>query len=307
MTKTTLSDLLHAVLLTESSWDANKKDTESVVAVLRLLETGVVKLAAMDPGAAAAVLPRVVHALVPQLASQHELLRRATATALCAIVSAGLQESEVAAAVSGLGMKGKKLSSVQRVMVAVEASLGPQYRDGWEGSLAVAGEVLQRLGRRGAPLAHGLVARIGQLCAGAADLDSDQDNDEEQDEAMDEEHRVVAAAQSTLGIALRTLGPETVLEVLPLHLHEGLAGTEEARTWLLPLLRQHVRHARVGYWVEVLLPLARSMGAQAAAAAKDAQNRKHEASVCATLEMQVWETLPSFCSWAEDVGDVFAS
>ena len=257
------------------------------------------KLAAADPAAAAAVLPRIVHALLPQLASHQDGVRRGTAYALRNIINAGLQESEVAAAVTAGGKTGRKLSSVQRVVIAVESSLGPQYRDAWEGSLTIAGELLEKLGRRGAPLSQGLVLRIGQLCAGADDVAAEDDK-----ERVAEEAKLTLAAQTALGIALRALGPDVVLSVLPLHLEEGLEGSEEARTWLLPLLRVHVRGARVGYWKSTLLPLARAMGARAAAAGRDAA-REREAQVCSTLEVQLWSTFPSFCTWAEDAGEVF--
>ena len=82
--------------------------------------------------------------------------------------------------------------------------------------------------------------------------------------------RTRSTHQSMFAPALQALGPEAVLAALPLNLAEGLAGTGEARTWLLPLLRMHVRGARLGYWGKVLLPLARELGARAAAAARSA-------------------------------------
>lgn len=120
--------------------------------------------------------------------------------------------------------------------------------------------MIEKLGSHGAPLAAGLLQRIGELCAGG-------------DEAAAAGHAaindaLVLAAQNALGAAMRSLGPETVLAALPLNLAEGLAGTAEARTWLLPLLRMHVRGARLGYWGKVLLPMARELGSRAATAAR---------------------------------------
>jgi ribosomal RNA-processing protein 12 len=316
MSPRALSDLLSAVLLSEDSWD--KRDASSSLAMTRLLEEGVLKLAAADPALSAAVLPRIVHVLVPQLASHQEGVRRSTTMALKNIINAGLQESEVVSAVAavaaaagnGSSKKGgsrNKMSSVQRIISAVESSLGPQYRDAWEGSLSVAGELLIKLGSspKAADLADGLVFRIGQLCAGVDDLAAAAgDNADEDNELQEEAARLTMAAQSTLGVALRALGPEAVLNVLPLQLEQGLEGTEEARTWLLPLLRTHIRNTNVDYWHKALLPLARAMGSRAVAAGKN-PTRQQEAQVCLTLESQIWATLPSFCSWAEDIGTAF--
>ena len=153
-------------------------------------------------------------------------------------------------------------------------------------------EALERLGARGAPLAGGLLERIGELCAGGDDAGGGASDS------------LLLAAQGALGSAIRALGPEAVLAALPLNLAEGLAGTGEARTWLLPLLRMHVRGARLGYWGRVLLPLARELGSRAATAGA-VPARAREAQVCSALEAQVWATLPPFCSWAQDTPEAF--
>jgi hypothetical protein len=213
--------------------------------------------------------------------------------------------------------------------------------------------MIEKLGGVGAPLATGLLEQIGELCAGGDDAAAAG--------AVDDS--LLLAAQDALGAAMRALGPETVLAALPLNLSQGLAGSGEARTWLLPLLRLHVRGTRLGYWGKVLLPQARELGARAAAAARcvswlldgwhccclsasccasaataaeksvkgevpsrasllgralispslpacplttcsnPAQAR--EAQVCSALEMQLWATLPSFCSWALDTSVAF--
>ena len=113
------------------------------------------------------------------------------------------------------------------------------------------------------PIPHdlrSLAVCIGELCAGGDDAAAAGE------QAVDDQ--LLLAAQNALGAAMLSLGPETVLAALPLNLVEGLAGTAEPRTWLLPLLRIHVRSARLGYWGKVLLPLARELGTRAAAAAR---------------------------------------
>ena len=51
-------------------------------------------------------------------------------------------------------------------------------------------------------------------------------------------------------------------------LHQGVNGSGEARTWLLPLVRQHTRGAALAYWTANLLPAARACGQLAVAASK---------------------------------------
>lgn len=89
-----------------------------------------------------------------------------------------------------------------------------------------------------------------------------------------------------------------MLAVFPLNLKEGLEGTAEPRTWLLPLMRKHVRGTHISYWTQQLLPLAKLLGSRAAAAT--AAGQKLMALNCHTLELQIWHTLTAFCTWPRD-------
>ena len=77
----------------------------------------------------------------------------------------------------------------------------------------------------------------------------------------------------------------------------------EARPWLLPLLRQHVRGASLGFWAAQLLPLARALGKRAAAAG--AASDQLLALQCQSLEGQLWDALPAFADGALDLADAF--
>ena len=72
--------------------------------------------------------------------------------------------------------------------------------------------MFEKLGRPGAKLAAGLVGMVGELCAGA------EDAAEAGEDA--EDTKLLVAAQNALGIAMRCLGPEAVLDALPLNLME---------------------------------------------------------------------------------------
>jgi ribosomal RNA-processing protein 12 len=76
-------------------------------------------------------------------------------------------------------------------------------------------ELIEKLGRPGAPLAEGLVQRVGELCAGAEDAEDAAGAADDDGGARDQ---VLVAAQSALGAAMRALGPEVVLAALPLNL-----------------------------------------------------------------------------------------
>ena len=72
--------------------------------------------------------------------------------------------------------------------------------------------MFEKLGRSGARLAAGLIGMVGELCAGV------EDAAEAGEDA--EDTKLLVAAQNALGVAMRCLGPEAVLEALPLNLME---------------------------------------------------------------------------------------
>lgn len=76
---------------------------------------------------------------------------------------------------------------------------------------------------------------------------------------------------------------------------QGINGSGEARTWLLPLVRQHTCGASLAYWGSHLLPAARACGGLAAAAEKTGPAHQHKVTalhlgilhlICSSLTRQ---------------------
>ena len=78
---------------------------------------------------------------------------------------------------------------------------------------AVSASLLERLGSRGSGIAQPLVERVGALCAEAAEAKAEREEGEEA-EAYE------GAAAAAMGAAIRHLGPQQVLEMLPLNIAE---------------------------------------------------------------------------------------
>ena len=83
----------------------------------------------------------------------------------------------------------------------------------------------------------------------------------------------------------------------------NVAGAAGARLWLVPLLRQALRGARVSYFAEEMMPVARRLGDRAAKA--KAAGRAFEAQRCGAGEAALWSLLPAFCRWPEDAAESF--
>lgn len=126
-----LGSLLGAVLGCEPLWDA-RRDPDTTLAAVRLLEDGLCRLADADAGACAARLPRAVHALVPLLAVEHEGVRFVAGACLKNLIDECVSDAMVAAALAGGGGgQGGKAPPLLSVLAALEGSLGPHYQDAW--------------------------------------------------------------------------------------------------------------------------------------------------------------------------------
>lgn len=281
-----LHDLVAYILDQRDFWD--RRDVEGVISMTRVVQLGAIQLHATHAGVAAALLPKVFHGLVPQLAAEQDGVRHATSEALREIAAACIDEAMITAAITAAS---GAPSPLQSVIAALGSALGPRFQESWGLALPVVGSVIERLGRPGAPLARPLIEKIGEFLAGAFDAT----------EADQQSYVACAnAAEAALGCALKALGPSQVLSVLPFNFEKGMDGQGEARTWMLPLLRDHVRESELEGWGTALMPVARSM-IQRAQAYQKAGNAQR-AQQCRALEQQVWATLPSFASWCTDLG-----
>lgn len=105
-------------------------------------------------------------------------------------------------------------------------------------------------------------------------------------------------AEDVVAAAISALGPDAVLGVLPLN----LAGQGAGRAWLLPLLRDNVRMASLGFYRRDVLPVVDFFQEQIAQATnKESINTK----IFHTIVDQVWDLLPHFCDLPTDLQEAF--
>ncbi|GAA5995678.1 mRNA-binding protein RRP12 [Rhodotorula paludigena] len=111
-------------------------------------------------------------------------------------------------------------------------------------------------------------------------------------------------ADAVLDAAIKVLGPETVLEYLPLNLApEQGASPAKARAWLLPLLKPGITNTRLGHFRDTFVPLSASFFNKVEDA--KAGGRDMEAKVWDTLVGQTWALLPGYCEYPIDLVDAF--
>ncbi|KAG5638468.1 hypothetical protein H0H81_012533 [Sphagnurus paluster] len=107
------------------------------------------------------------------------------------------------------------------------------------------------------------------------------------------------AADATLATAMRVLGPEVLLRVLPLNLEptDRKAG-REPRAYLLPLLAQP-HPSPLSHFVSYFVPLSERMFDLQSTA--EAENRPSEAKVWSVLVAQIWAGFVGYCHGTPDL------
>ncbi|XP_043216714.1 RRP12-like protein [Amphibalanus amphitrite] len=117
-----------------------------------------------------------------------------------------------------------------------------------------------------------------------------------------EQFTYTAELEAAIGAAVSAVGPRTLLEHVPLRIAGDESDDPEfSRSWLLPVLRAAVRDTELAFFAEYFLPLARALKTHAQQL-EQADDRRM-CRIYNTLELQVWDLLPGFCTGALDVPD----
>ncbi|NXD28791.1 RRP12 protein, partial [Spelaeornis formosus] len=112
-----------------------------------------------------------------------------------------------------------------------------------------------------------------------------------------------AEVDQAVGAAVSTMGPEVLLEALPLEINGKEETLDFPRSWLLPVLRDNVQGARLGFFTSYFLPLAATLKSRALEFTQ--AGKSVEAKIYDTLQWQVWTLLPGFCTHPTDVLGAF--
>lgn len=112
-----------------------------------------------------------------------------------------------------------------------------------------------------------------------------------------------AALDQAVGAAVASMGPEVILGAVPLEIDGSEETLDFPRSWLLPVIRDHVRETRLGFFTTYFLPLATTLKSKAMDLAQAGSTV--ESKIYDTLQWQIWTLLPGFCTKPTDVAASF--
>ena len=286
-----------------------------VISMARLLARAQCKLHAVDAASSEKTLPTTSHSLVKLFATPHEGVATEIAEALISLmrscIDSGMVQDSIKAIASARA-SGKaappKPTPLMSVASSVEAAIGFRYRGAWSVSIPVVTCAFIRLGPASGPILSGALNALGEMGEHASELMCKQQ------------------LQDCITAAIQAMGPEQVLQALPLKLEEAIdaelsnrddedgmdmdehdimnaASRETGRLWLIPLLRSGLIGASMSFFADAILPQARALGTRA----EQARNKQSafEAQRCSAAEHALWSLFPAFANWPNDAAEAF--
>ncbi|KAB8346247.1 hypothetical protein FH972_023292 [Carpinus fangiana] len=157
-----------------------------------------------------------------------------------------------------------------------------KYQSAWMEVFTVLGAMLENLRWQSWPLLSKPLATVGELRSNESFAGKD-------------------AADAVISKAITAIGPDRVLEVLPLNLAKSVPG-QPGRAWMLPLLRDNISNTRLGHFKKELVPLSELLFQRVMAAG---EQKTMETKIFETLVQQIWACLPGYCDRPLDLQEAF--
>ena len=173
--------------------------------------------------------------------------------------------------------------TLERLAKTLEGLLSVKYQSAWMEVFNVVGAMLEALKFRSNPILRGVVRAVGDL-------------------RSNESFAGKKEADAVLSRAITAMGPDGVLDILPLNLVKPQPG-QIGRAWMLPLMRGAVRNTRLAHFRSELVPLSETMF-QRVLDHGDAE-KTMEVKIYETVVQQIWATLPGYCDLPVDLTEAF--
>lgn len=253
----------------------SRTDTQLLPPWIAVLSRGIDVSAQVEPEETFSKLPEQFSMVANFLDSPSHNIRISASECLVSFLATGIPNSVL------LDPSIIDEKVLERLARHISDLLSVQYQAAWMEVFNVLGTAFDVLRWRASPILSGVVKQIGELRTNDAFTEKEQ-------------------ADVILSKAVRAMGPDEVLKILPLNLGKSPRGP--GRAWLLPLLRTSVANTKLAHFNSELVPLSKLMFQRVL----DHQGEKTmEIKVFETIVQQIWSILPGYCDLPIDLRDSF--
>ena len=172
---------------------------------------------------------------------------------------------------------------LEKIGQTMQELLSVKYQSAWMEVFNVLTAAFEVLKWRGYPLLQGVVKAVGDLRGNDAFSGKKE-------------------ADAVLSAAIRSIGPDNVLSVLPLNLAKPVQG-EPGRAWMLPLMRDSLSNTYLAHFRSEMVPLSESMFQRVLNHGNS--EKTMEVKVFETVLSQIWACLPGYCELPLDLREAF--
>lgn len=171
---------------------------------------------------------------------------------------------------------------LEKIAKIAENLLSVKYQAAWMESFNVLSAIFDALRWRANPMMLNVVRTVGELRGNDSFMGKKE-------------------ADEVIGKAILAMGPEAVLNVLPLNLVKPVAG-QPGRAWMLPILRDFTANTDLQHFKTEFIPLSEAMF-QRVVGNGDAKTM--ETKIFETIVHQTWSILPGYCNLPLDLTVAF--
>ncbi|XP_072293683.1 RRP12-like protein [Eucyclogobius newberryi] len=277
----TLSPELNAQIITALyDYLPSDNDLQPLLAWLAVMEKAHVNLACLQTSLSLGHLPRLFSAAIPCLLSPYAQVVSAAAstlkTLLTECVAPHMEEMDLITTTASAG----NASYICKMFKIAEEGLSYRFHASWPFVLQILGCFYKAAGKK----AHPIMTKSLQSLA---DLRSTP------------HFPFTGELDLAVGAAVEAMGPQVVLGAVPLNITGHDDDLEFPRSWLIPVIRDHVKNTQLGFFNSYFLPLTSTLKKRAEELEQAGQ--KLEAKVYQTLQLQIWTMLPGFCTGCVDL------
>ncbi|KAL7926483.1 NUC173 domain-containing protein [Trichoderma austrokoningii] len=172
---------------------------------------------------------------------------------------------------------------LDKIAKAAESLLSVQYQAAWLQTFNVLEAIFTALRWRANPIMLNVTRTIGEIRENSS-------------------FRNKKEADDVIGQAIRAMGPEAVLSVLPLNILKPVKG-QAGRAWLFPILRDYTSNTNLLHFKSEMVPLSEVMFQRVMD--HGGAEKTMEIKIYETLVQQIWSTLPGYCDLPLDLLESF--
>jgi ribosomal RNA-processing protein 12 len=172
---------------------------------------------------------------------------------------------------------------LEKLAKSAESLLTVQFQAAWLQTFNVLGAMFDTLRWRSYPIMMNVTKTIGEIRENGS-------------------FRNKKEADEVLGKAIRAMGPEAVLSILPLNLAKPAKG-QPGRAWMFPILRDYTSNTNLAHFKSEMVPLSEIMFQRVLDHGE--AEKTMEIKIYETVVQQIWSTLPGYCDLPLDLTDAF--